>query len=305
MAATVRALGFPAAYVDFLPRAPAGTLAGVEVNAGGWWFPGSGWMQPALLVGAQLAAASRDSRLARRFGMIVHALVRSGERWEARAQDGAAIASAPVVVLANSHYAARLVPLGTALKRVRGQLTCLPEGSMPGLRAVLAGPGHLVPTGNGAAVAGATYDYEDEGAVPTEEGNAGNLARLERLLPGGARSVDPARLAGAVGFRCVAPDRVPIVGALPDLESTHAGASAFPRLAGLYGALAYGSRGLTWSALGGELIASMVDGEPLPLESDLTDAVDPARFALRRARLGLRGSKVVDVAERDRGAAGR
>jgi len=57
-------------------------------------------------------------------------------------------------------------------------------------------------------------------------------------------------------------------------------------LPGLYGAFAYGSRGLTWAALGGEIIASLLEGEPPPLESDLLDAVDPGRFLLRRARRG-------------------
>jgi tRNA 5-methylaminomethyl-2-thiouridine biosynthesis bifunctional protein len=284
MEATVRARGFPAGYVDFLPRGPAGACAGVEVTAGGWWFPESGWMRPGSLVNAQLAAAEHGSRFVRHFGRAVHALARGGDCWQARAQDGTTIASAPVVVLANSHDAARLVALGTELKRVRGQLTLLPAGSLPGLRAVLAGPGHVVPTGDGGAVAGATYDYEHEDAGLTEEGHAGNLARLERLLAGSAPRLDPTRLAGAVGFRCVAPDRLPLIGAMPDALAARPGRHAFPRSPGLYGALGYASRGLTWAALGGELIASMLEGEPLPLEVDLADAVDPARFALRRAR---------------------
>jgi tRNA 5-methylaminomethyl-2-thiouridine biosynthesis bifunctional protein len=151
---------------------------------------------------------------------------------------------------------------------------------------VLAGLGHLVPAGNGAAVAGATYDFEDEDTAPSEEGHAGNLVRLERLLPGSAADFDPARLTGAVGFRCVALDRLPLIGALPDIQETRFDPRAVPRLHGLYGALGYASRGLTWAVLGGELIANLVEGEPLPLECDLADAVDPARFALRRARRG-------------------
>jgi tRNA 5-methylaminomethyl-2-thiouridine biosynthesis bifunctional protein len=286
MAATVRALGFPAGYVDFLPRGTAGTRAGVEVNAGGWWFPQSGWMRPVELVASQLAEARARGTIAVRTSTTAHALARDGDIWRVLAPDGAVIASAPVVVLANSHDAVRLVRLGTELKRVRGQLTLLPAGSLPRLRTVLAGLGHLVPAGNGAAVAGATYDFEDEDAAPSEEGHAGNLARLERLLPGSAADLDPARLTGAVGFRCVAPDRLPLIGALPDMQATRFDPHAVPRLHGLYGALGYASRGLTWAVLGGELIASAVEGEPLPLEGDLADAVDPARFALRRARRG-------------------
>jgi tRNA 5-methylaminomethyl-2-thiouridine biosynthesis bifunctional protein len=284
MAATVHALGFPAGYVKFLPRRPAGDRVGGEVTAGGWWFPDGGWMRPVSLVNAQLAAAGGRSRIVRHFGVGVHALTRNGDRWDARAPDGKLIASAPVAVLANSHDAARLVPLGTELKRVRGQLTILPEHSLPGLRVALAGAGHLVPAGNGAAVAGATYDYADADAAPSEEGHAGNLVRVGRLLAGGASLPDPAQPAGAVGFRCVSPDRLPLIGALPDIQASPLGARTLPRLPGLYGALAYASRGLTWAALGAELIASLVDGEPLPLEGDLTDAVDPGRFALRRAR---------------------
>ena len=219
-----------------------------------------------------------------RTNTTAHALARDADAWRVLAPDGAVIASAPVVVLANSHDAVRVVPLGAPLKRVRGQLTLLPAGSLPQLRAVLAGLGHLAPAGNGAAVAGATYEFEGEDPAPTEEGHSGNLARLERLLPRSVAHLDPARLTGAVGFRCVAPDRLPLIGEMPDIQAARPDARAFLRLHGLYSALGYASRGLTWAALGGELIASAMDGEPLPLEGDLADAVNPARFALRRAR---------------------
>jgi tRNA 5-methylaminomethyl-2-thiouridine biosynthesis bifunctional protein len=41
-----------------------------------------------------------------------------------------------------------------------------------------------------------------------------------------------------------------------------------------------------WAALAGELLASQLEHEPLPLEGDLADALDPGRFVLRRARRG-------------------
>jgi tRNA 5-methylaminomethyl-2-thiouridine biosynthesis bifunctional protein len=68
----------------------------------------------------------------------------------------------------------------------------------------------------------------------------------------------------------VARDRLPLVGALD--------------APGLYGAFAYGSRGLLWAGLAGELLASLMDGEPLPLEAPLAQALAPTRFALRAAR---------------------
>jgi tRNA 5-methylaminomethyl-2-thiouridine biosynthesis bifunctional protein len=54
-----------------------------------------------------------------------------------------------------------------------------------------------------------------------------------------------------------------------------------PLAPGLYGAFGYGSRGLVWAALAAELLASMVEGEPLPIEGLLADALDPARLRRR------------------------
>ncbi|MCD4543099.1 bifunctional tRNA (5-methylaminomethyl-2-thiouridine)(34)-methyltransferase MnmD/FAD-dependent 5-carboxymethylaminomethyl-2-thiouridine(34) oxidoreductase MnmC, partial [Burkholderia pseudomallei] len=59
-----------------------------------------------------------------------------------------------------------------------------------------------------------------------------------------------------------------------------------PRATGLYGAFGYGSRGLVWAALGAELIAAQIDGEPWPLERELAEAIDPARFLVRALRHG-------------------
>jgi tRNA 5-methylaminomethyl-2-thiouridine biosynthesis bifunctional protein len=288
MAATVRALGFPPGYVDYLPRTSAEGRSGRNVRAGGWWFPDSGWMRPATLAAAHIAAASTSGNFTLRAGLAVESLDRAGETWRVLAADGKVIASAPVVVLANSHDAARLAPFGAPLRRVRGQLTRLPAGSMAAPTAVLAGAGHLIPDTDGGTIVGATYDFDSENPEPRAEDHAGNLDRLERLLPGTAAAFDPATLEGAVGFRCVAADRLPLIGAAPGAGAPRPGATMrnLARAPGLYGAFAYASRGLTWAALAGELIASTVEGEPFPVEDDLADAVDPARFVLRRARRG-------------------
>ena len=76
----------------------------------------------------------------------------------------------------------------------------------------------------------------------------------------------PKSAGGRVAFRSVAPDRLPVVGALGE---------------NVYGAFAYGSRGLVWAALAAELIAAELEGEPLPLEGKLVAALDPLRFTRR------------------------
>ena len=52
---------------------------------------------------------------------------------------------------------------------------------------------------------------------------------------------------------------------------------------GLWLCTAMGSRGLTFTALSGELIAALVHGEPLPLARNLARALYPARQKNRPA----------------------
>jgi tRNA 5-methylaminomethyl-2-thiouridine biosynthesis bifunctional protein len=112
------------------------------------------------------------------------------------------------------------------------------------------------------------------------------LRRLQRLC---AQPFVPAAdlLRARVAWRCVSDDRLPLIGAVPD-EAAAAGqrcerVSRMPRRPGLYVFSALGSRGIGWAALGAQVVASLITGAPVPLEARLLDAVDPARFFVRRA----------------------
>jgi tRNA 5-methylaminomethyl-2-thiouridine biosynthesis bifunctional protein len=179
-----------------------------------------------------------------------------------------------VTILANSSEAPALHPVPhLRLRRVRGQLTYLPEDALEPPHAVLLRGGMLLPSVEGICVAGATFDIDDEETSPRAESHEANLERVRRIVP---LPEDLKNLEGRVSFRAVAPDRLPVVGQLGE---------------NVYGAFAYGSRGLVWAALAAELIASQLEGEPLPLEGKLVDALAPARFAKRaRARAGSPGS---------------
>lgn len=285
----------PADFAQYMNHREACARAGIALRAGGWWFPQGGWMRAPSLVAAELAAASayekNQSNVRSHFNTSVERLVRHGDEWEALAADRRIIASAPLVVLANAGDAARLVDVAHGLQRIRGQVAHLPSALAPASRVVLTGTGYLLPAIDGIALAGATYDLKDNDQAPHAAGYAGIVAKLRQMLDGNfeAKIAD-----GRVGFRCVAVDRLPLVGELPDVSTARAQGSALsgakpadlPRLPGLYSAIAYGSRGLIWSGLAAELIASLVEGEPLPLEADLVDAIDPGRFVLKCARHG-------------------
>jgi tRNA 5-methylaminomethyl-2-thiouridine biosynthesis bifunctional protein len=259
------------------------------------------WARPAAVVRAQLVAATRAQTPAprARFGREVAALRRLGERWHAIDASGAEIAAAPVVILANACDAARLVELAPApLQRVAGQLTLFPASSAAP-HTVVCGRGYVLPESDGEIVTGASYDLvddaiADDGMEPDDARHAANLRRAERLLPGITANVDMMSLRGEVGMRCVARDRLPMVGPMVDIDRARAiadtlsgaHASDMPRLPGLFCAIAFASRGLAWTALAAECVASQLEGDPLPLEATLADAIDPRRFAVKLARRG-------------------
>lgn len=239
------AADLPAAYAAFVSAEQAARHAGVPLPAPGIWFPGSGWVQPRSLVHSQLAACG--ARLRRRFGCEVRSLPDAG-----------------LVVLANSADAPKLAAVPhLRLRRVRGQLTYLPEGSFDAPHVVVLRGGMVLPPIEGLCVAGASYDIDDEERGLREESHAGNLERLAAILGIGLAGKN---LDGRVAFRSVTPDRLPVAGRIAERA---------------YGAFAFGSRGLIWAALAAELIASELEGEPLPLEGTLLKALDPGRFRRR------------------------
>jgi tRNA 5-methylaminomethyl-2-thiouridine biosynthesis bifunctional protein len=292
MIAAIAAQGFPAEFARYLERDAAEALAGCALAGGGCWFPAGGWMRPMSLVAAQFAAAG--PALHAHFGLRVERIARSGELWQALAADGRLIAAAPLLVLANSNDMTRLAPVAQALQQIRGQVSYVPAASLEAPRIVLAGAGYVLPAFDGMVVSGSTYDRGNDDPEPQLQGHEANLARLAQLLPRAQLAADAAQLEGAVGFRCAAPDHLPLVGALPDVAAAvgrklslgGVQLADLPRRAGLYCATAYASRGLVWAALAGEMLASQIENEPLPLEGDLADALDPGRFVLRRARHG-------------------
>jgi tRNA 5-methylaminomethyl-2-thiouridine biosynthesis bifunctional protein len=236
--------GLPEEYARFVTAGDASRHAGVPLPAPGVWFPAAGWVQPQTLVRAQLEACG--GRLKRKFSTALSRLP-----------------DAPVVVLANSSEAPRLAPVPhLRLRRVRGQLTYLPQGSLDAPRVVVVRGGMVLPPVDGVCVVGASYDIEDEDRALREDSHAGNLERLKQILDIDVKSA----AAGRVAFRAVTPDRLPVAGRIAERA---------------YGAFAYGSRGLVWAALAAEIIASDLEGEPLPLENALLKAIDPGRFRRR------------------------
>jgi tRNA 5-methylaminomethyl-2-thiouridine biosynthesis bifunctional protein len=270
---------YPKTFARFLNRAQASRHVGHEVPAGGVLFPQGGWVNPPSLCLARLQSAL----IMLQAGVSVSRAERADDVWRVFDDAGRLLAEAPVLVLANAFESSRFVQ-GEKLhfKKVRGQVTHVPASFLPTLGCVLSRDGYLTPSLYGHCSVGATYDFGSEEETLNFEAQGLNLARLPRLLEGAC--VELNSLSGRVGFRTLTPDRLPVVGAMPDFEvqnSHHGTLGAIPRQPGLFTLLGLGSRGVVWSGLGGETLAALIEGEAPPLPLDLLEATDPARFLLR------------------------
>ncbi|THF62747.1 bifunctional tRNA (5-methylaminomethyl-2-thiouridine)(34)-methyltransferase MnmD/FAD-dependent 5-carboxymethylaminomethyl-2-thiouridine(34) oxidoreductase MnmC [Pseudothauera rhizosphaerae] len=275
----------PAEHLRYVNREEAGRIAGWPLPAGGWWFPTSGWVQPPSLCRANLAAHPERTRC--HFGRTVARIERQDGEWVALDEDETVIARAPQLILANG-VGIRRLPQAAALPVIsaRGQVSLLAaeDGSPP--RVVVCRQGYVTPAVDGRRCAGASFGVGDEDPAVRRADHLQNLRKLENILPGYTEALDADALGGRTGFRPASPDRLPMVGALPAVTSLEARCKLedIPRHEGLWAISGFGSRGLVFAALMGELLASRLAGEPLPVELDMWDALDPARFLLRPAR---------------------
>jgi len=268
--ARVLELGLPAGLLRGVDREEAGALAGVVVPTGGVAFPRGGWAHAPAVCRA-LADHPNISLQVSRGATRVSRDVEAGH-WTVHDAHGPVVGSETVILATGAGFAA-IEPLAHLPLRVnRGQITLIPATAESStLRAVLCGQSYVTPARSGFHSVGATFARTDS-EEPTVADNEENLAMLARLAPvlfdglQGTR-LDPSRLPGRAGLRCVSPDYLPVVGALDE-----------GRYPGLYASTAHGSRGLLTAPLAGEVLAALLEGEPAPLPSDLMAAVSPRRL---------------------------
>ena len=292
MQAALAALGLPPDFAQALDASRASAACGLALRHAAWFYPGGGWVDPAGLCRAYL---ERAAPLAQFVGMAdVQALRHADGTWQLLDASGRVIDSAETVVLANAGESLRLLgqpawPVGP----VRGQIS-IADAARSGItlpRVPLSGAGYLLPGVGRRMVFGSTSQPDDLDATVRDADHADNLARLAQLY-GATAALRPGDLQGRVGWRWASQDRLPVIGAVPLAAALGGGGRLdqprfVPREPGLFVFTALGSRGITWSALGAQVLASAVTGAPSPLEADLLDAVDPARFVSRAHRQNI------------------
>lgn len=297
---TIDRLGLPADYVRAVEADEASEIAAARVSSPAWYFPHGGWIDPRGLARSFLGRAG--DRVDVRLGVAVATLRREGERWALRDADGRLLFDASVVVLANAGGALDLLGHPAwPMTRSRGQLSASAAAHWAATaipRVPVAGAGYVMPAIQDSVWFGASAHVNDGEAGVRRSDHAGNVARLQALLTE-PPMLDIESLAGRTAFRWSSDDRLPVIGAVPSASLVadanvpvaadsrrHDQPRFVPRAPGLFVMTALGSRGIAAASLGGSVLAALVTGAPVPLETDLLDAIDPARFVSRAVRRG-------------------
>lgn len=270
MAGTLEALAFPEQWVRQVTRDEASELAGLPLARGGVFFSQGMLVQPGRLIEALLATPGVTV-----LAGSVAQVVRVGQGWSLRDSVGTELASADTVILANAAGAQGVLaasdlldplPRLAQMHALAGEVTLVPAAVLAGgPRCIVGGEGYLLPDTGAGCVVGSTYVHGASEANVGADGQRVTLDKAAGLLGGSFPEFDalvPGSLPGWAGWRAVLPGRLPAVGELPHAP-------------GLWLAVGYASRGLSWSALMGDVIAARLQGEPSPLETDLARLIAP------------------------------
>ncbi len=181
------------------------------------------------------------------------------------------------------------------LSPLAGQISYLETDAIsPPVKQPCAGKHYLIPLTDGSYLCGASHHRAAQLTV-NQTDHEENILGLKALLP--KHRINPLKISGGrTGVRCVTPDHLPMVGAVPDAcyytehyDSLHHGRKAdfFPNAQyqqGLFIVTGLGSHGISSSPYLGKLISSMRNAELSEVDTEIATLLHPARFLIREYR---------------------
>ena len=158
------------------------------------------------------------------------------------------------ICLCNSFNAKNLIQLHGVNKK-RGQITEVKKPKED-INLPICGQGYISPYSENNLLIGSSYS-NDESHLPSNQDDEENLLKINQML-----GLDLEKIKNHVSFRFTTKDHLPLLGYKE----------------GLILNLGHGSKGSVNSPLCAEIICDFIDGDPLPIDSALYEALNPNRF---------------------------
>ncbi|WP_040521817.1 bifunctional tRNA (5-methylaminomethyl-2-thiouridine)(34)-methyltransferase MnmD/FAD-dependent 5-carboxymethylaminomethyl-2-thiouridine(34) oxidoreductase MnmC [Aliiglaciecola lipolytica] len=289
---------WPDSLIEYADETHASQIAGVDLPYEGLFIRQGGWLSPPELVKAMFKYAQHLGQCKINLNYFVTEIFKQDKQWIVNA-------SAPEKGQNNS-FDAVVVASGSDIQQfsfcdaipyqlVRGQVEALPsQAPLQNLKTVLCHKGYMTPAIDGFHALGSTYVKQDTSCAYRKDEQTTNLDMHKKALANTSWANDiRGDNKGRAAIRCSLPDHLPTAGSLFDKQIQTAQYKdlykALPLqkyevaddLGGLFVLAGLGSRGLTTAPLLAELLASQICNEPLPLESQLLDALNPNRFLIK------------------------
>ncbi|KKD01454.1 bifunctional tRNA (5-methylaminomethyl-2-thiouridine)(34)-methyltransferase MnmD/FAD-dependent 5-carboxymethylaminomethyl-2-thiouridine(34) oxidoreductase MnmC [Photobacterium halotolerans] len=294
--------GFAPEVVHALDVEQTRAITGVTTGHSSVHYPLGGWLCPQALTRALIQQAQATGRLSLHTETDITSLSQTDSaQWLLSSRDHRHFTHATVVVANGHRFTEFTQTQEIPAYSVRGQVSHVPsQGELAQLKSVLCYDGYLTPVSPDTQThcIGASYRRNSTDLSFSPEEHQDNQTRLTECLPAAdwPQNIDFSAQDARVGIRCASRDHLPFVGDVccyktllsqyANLREQQSEAAEVPVYSGLYAMIGLGSRGLSSAPLLGELLASQLCGDPLPLPLSVLDALHPGRMWVRKLLKG-------------------
>jgi len=283
----------------------ASELANVNLTHGGLFMPNAGWLSPQDAVRQIVNAAKGTGRLRIESNTLVTKIKKiqtakpkdsHQKNWQLVTNKGEFDAS--VIVVCGGAEALNLdwikqLPFSS----VQGQVTSMKTNkNISGLSTVICHKGYLTPSHKDVHCIGATFNKNSTRVTADPKEDQFNIDMLSTCLPDLADTTQWTTqdiAASKSRLRCMTPDHMPMVGAMPDIQKH---IETYPHLAkdknwkynqtapvidNLYVMMGFGARGLCSAPLAADILVADLCGTPYPVDNEMLFNLSPNRFVIR------------------------
>ncbi|MDX2369302.1 MAG: FAD-dependent 5-carboxymethylaminomethyl-2-thiouridine(34) oxidoreductase MnmC [Colwellia sp.] len=302
---------WPTALIHKIDAKQASKIANVRLSNGGLFMPNAGWIAPQELVKQMINAAKATGRLTVNTNVLVNKIEqvqpiggktqKEQAHWRLSTNIGNFDASV-LVVCGGAEVIGIDFINQLPFTSVQGQITSMKTNSrINALSTVICHKGYLTPSSSasqhqGIHCIGATFKKNNTSTIATKEDDEFNLNMLSSCLPELAKEINWTEQdisASKARLRCMTPDHIPMVGAMPDIQQH---IDTYPHLAkdknwkynqaapvvdNLYVMMGFGARGLCSAPLAADILMADLCGTPYPVSNEMLFNLSPNRFVIR------------------------
>ncbi|TEW55384.1 bifunctional tRNA (5-methylaminomethyl-2-thiouridine)(34)-methyltransferase MnmD/FAD-dependent 5-carboxymethylaminomethyl-2-thiouridine(34) oxidoreductase MnmC [Psychromonas sp. RZ22] len=265
----------PTQLIHWIDSKTTNELAGVDIDQQALYYQNAGWLSPQGVMQALTLKLHEYPNLKINYEHEIQSFKYHDKQWQLTEKTNGSFNHDLLIIAAGfdtlKFEQCRALPLSAA----RGQVSHIKSNALLSqLKRTLCHEGYLTPSLNHTHCMGATFKRHDEETQYREAEQTENYHKLNKCIPNKpwVESINISDQAHTA-IRCTTRDHFPYVGALTDYDQLKSNykqgkieSAENTTLANVYLLTGLGSRGLCTAPLLGEVLASVINQESLPLD---------------------------------------